>query len=231
MTTTAFPSQRFTACGKKITVYPAKCPHQPIIYLNAFSDNGDDIYRALSASLYPAYTLVVISDLCWSHDMSPWAISAITKDDAPCTGGADDYLRLLQATIIPLAEKTLPQPITWRGLAGYSLAGLFAIYALYQTAVFSRVASISGSLWFPGFQEYIFAHEMQATPSHLYLSLGNREERTQNPYLQSVRTRTEAIYAFYKKCGLNIHYELNVGNHFKKAVPRTVAGLTWLLSS
>lgn len=230
MTTNASPGQCFTVSGKKITVYPAKCPHQPVIYLNASSDNGDDIYQALSASPYPACTLVVISNLCWAHDMSPWAISAITKDDTRCTGGADDYLRLLQDSIIPLAENALPRPITWRGLVGYSLAGLFAIYALYQTAIFSRVASISGSLWFPGFQEYIFAHEMQITPSHLYLSLGNREDRTQNPYLQPVRMRTEAIYAFYKKCGLNIHYELNVGNHFKNAVPRTVAGLTWLLS-
>lgn len=36
------------------------------------------------------------------------------------------------------------------GIAGYSLAGLFALYALYKTDVFTRVASMSGSLWFPG---------------------------------------------------------------------------------
>ena len=33
------------------------------------------------------------------------------------------------------------------------LAGLFAVYATFQSDVFDRVASISGSLWFPDFRE------------------------------------------------------------------------------
>lgn len=63
----------------------------------------------------------------------------------PFTGGADNYLRLLTEEIIPAAEKEINGVPCWRGIAGYSLAGLFALYGIYQTDLFSRVGSMSGS--------------------------------------------------------------------------------------
>ena len=81
--------------------------------------------------------------------MAPWDIPPISKNDTPCTGGADSYLDLLLSKIIPEAERQLRGTPVWRGIAGYSLAGLFAVYAMYQTGAFSRIASMSGSLWFP----------------------------------------------------------------------------------
>ena len=63
---------------------------------------------------------------------------------------------------MPEAEALLPGAPAWRGLAGYSLAGLFALYALYQTDVFARAASMSGSFWFEGIMEYVCSHEMSA---------------------------------------------------------------------
>ena len=87
--------------------------------------------------------------------MAPWNSPAASKN----AGGADDYLRLLVEEVMPRAEKELPGSLAWRGIAGYSLAGLFALYAIYQTDVFSRVGGMSGSLWFPSFKEYVFFHE------------------------------------------------------------------------
>lgn len=78
---------------------------------------------------------------------------------------------------MPKAEKELPQAPEWRGIAGYSLAGLFALYAIYQTDVFTRVGCISGSLWFPGFLEYVFTHESKRRPGCLYFSLGDKEAK------------------------------------------------------
>lgn len=72
--------------------------------------------------------------------MTPWYMGPISKHDTPCTGGADDYLKLLLDEIMPEAEALLPGAPAWQGLAGYSLAGLFALYALYQTDVFARAA-------------------------------------------------------------------------------------------
>ena len=44
-------------------------------------------------------------------------------------------------------------------IAGYSLAGLFALWAAWNSGYFRRVASVSGSLWYPGFTDYIRNNE------------------------------------------------------------------------
>ena len=145
-------------------------------------------------------------------------------------GGADDYLRLLVEEIIQEAEKELLGPPAWRGIAGYSLAGLFALYAIYQTDVFSRVGCMSGSLWFPGFKEYIFSHEPKRRPDCIYFSLGEKEAKTRNPVLKTVQEKTEEIQTFYQNKGIDTVFQLNPGNHFAQGIERTAAGIQWLLN-
>ena len=173
---------------------------------------------------------MAISDLEWNHDMVPWDGPSAFKNAEPCTGGADDYLRLLTEEIIPTAEKGIAGVPCWRGIAGYSLAGLFALYAIYQTDLFSRVGSISGSLWFPGMKEYIFSHEPTCWPGCMYFSLGDKESKTRNQVLRNVRQNTDEIHAFYRGKGIDTTFQLNPGNHYNQAVERTVDGLCWLLS-
>ena len=145
----------FSTKGKTISIFPSFEVNTPIIYLNTFSNEGQKVFKAAQAAGFPSFTLVTISDLDWNHDMVPWDSSPALKNAAPCTGGADDYLRLLTEEIIPTAEKEIDGAPRWRGVAGYSLAGLFALYAIYQTDLFSRVGSMSGSLWFPSMKKYI----------------------------------------------------------------------------
>ena len=139
----------FEAGGKTICVFPAAGPDAPAVYLNTFGEEGRAVFDALTAAGGQPLTVVAISGLDWDRDMVPWDSPAVFKNAAPFTGGADDYLRLLTGEIVPAAERRLPAPPCWRGIAGYSLAGLFAVYALYHTEMFSRAASVSGSLWFP----------------------------------------------------------------------------------
>lgn len=162
--------------------------------------------------------------------MAPWDIPPISKKDTPCTGGADSYLGLLLSKIIPEAEKQISGTPVWRGIAGYSLAGLFAVYAMYQTDAFSRIASMSGSLWFPGIKEYIFSHEEKRKPDCLYFSLGDKENKTRNPFLKCVRQNTEQIEAFYRGKEIDTVFWLNPGNHFQDAVARSADGIAWILS-
>lgn len=210
-------------------VYPCSTPGSPIVYLNTFEREGDQVYQLLQDRGCPDFTLVAISGLDWHHDMTPWEMPPVAKGASPCTGGADEYLRLLTKEFLPEVEKSVPGPVGWRGLAGYSLAGLFAIYSAYQTQIFSRIASISGSLWFPGFKEYVLSQEMEGRPERLYLSLGDRECRTGNPYLRTVQENTEEIAGYYARKGIDTLYCLNPGNHFKNAARRTAAGIAWLL--
>ena len=125
--------------------------------------------------------------------------------------------------------KELAEPPVWRGIAGYSLAGLFALYAIYRTDVFSRVGCMSGSLWFPGFKEYIFSHEPKRRPDCIYFSLGDKEAKTRNSVLKTVQENTEEIQAFYQSKGIDTVFQLNPGNHFVQGIERTIAGIQWLL--
>ena len=205
------------------------CTKSSSSYLNTFSQEYQKIFENAQASGCLPFTLVAISDLDWNHDMVPWDSPPAFKNAEPCTGGADDYLRLLTEEIISTAEKEIGGVPCWRGIAGYSLAGLFALYAIYRTALFSRVGSMSGSLWFLGMKEYLFSHEPKRQPDHIYFSLGDKENKTRNPILRSVRQNTEEIQAFYQDKGIDTVFQLNPGNHYDHAAERTAAGIAWLL--
>ena len=220
----------FKIGSKTASIFPSLKTTAPIIYLNTFSDEGQKVYEASQAAGCPPFTLVAISDLDWNHDMVPWDSPPAFKNAEPCTGGADDYLRLLIDEIIPTAEKEIDGVPRWRGVAGYSLAGLFSLYAIYRTDLFSRVGSMSGSLWFPGMKEYILSHEPKRRPDHIYFSLGDKESKTRNPILRNVRQNTEEIQASYQGKGIDTVFQLNPGNHYDHAAERTAAGLCWLLS-
>lgn len=220
----------FEAGGKHIAVFPGCKPDVPVIYLNTFFGEGQVVWKAAQILGCPPFSLVAISNLDWNHDMTPWNSPPAFKNGEPCTGGADDYLRILTEKIVPAVEKEILAAPRWRGIAGYSLAGLFALYSMYQTDMFSRVGSMSGSLWFPGMKEYIAAHKPKRRPDCLYLSLGNRESKTRNPILKTVQQNTEEMAAFYKADGIETVFQLNEGNHFDHAAERTAKGICWLLN-
>ncbi len=219
----------FEAQGRKVDVFPAAGPDRPVICLNTFGHEGDKVYRELQKLGSPDCTIVAVSNLKWDHDMTPWYCPPISKMDTPCTGGADDFLDILTREILPEAEKHIEGRPEWRGVSGYSLAGLFAVYALYRTDIFSRAASMSGSLWFPDLKEYIFSHDMAARPDHIYFSLGDKESKTRNQYLKTVQDNTAEIQAYYAGKGIDSVFVLNPGGHYVNGVERTAAGIDWIL--
>ena len=94
----------------------------------------------------PSVALIGVIPHCWEDDFSPWL--APTRQGLPYGGKCDQYLQTM-AQIIREAEKRFPLMAQrkYRAMAGYSMAGLASIYALYRTEWFGQVASISGSLW------------------------------------------------------------------------------------
>ncbi len=115
------------------------------------------------------------------------------------------------------------------GIAGYSLGGLFALYACYNCNAFDRAASMSGSLWFPGFRDYALSHPMKKTPDRIYLSLGDAEAKAKDPALKTVRKCTEEIVGYYKMLGLDVTWVLNPGGHFRDPDLRTAKGIMAIL--
>lgn len=77
--------------------------------------------------------------------MSPRDSPPAFKNAEPRTSSADDYLHHLAEEIIPVTEAEIHRAPQWCGIAGYSLTGLFALYAIYMPDQFSRTGSMSGS--------------------------------------------------------------------------------------
>lgn len=221
--------QTFIAGGKTISVFPGAGPGAPAVYLNTFAGEGQHVYEAMQRLGCPACTLVAIGGLDWSHDMAPWDCPPAFKQAEPCTGGADAYLQSLVDEILPAVEGALPAAPRWRGLVGYSLAGLFALYALCRTDVFSRAGSVSGSLWFPKIKGYLLSHMPKRQPDCIYLSLGEREDRIRAPLLKDIRQDTQEIGAFYQSMGIDTVFRLRPGGHHDHAAEHTAAGIAWLL--
>lgn len=197
------------------------------VYLNMYQDSSDGIIKALSNIDTPPFALIAISGLNWDDDMTPWPCPPISKGDTPCNGKADNYLAILTGKIIPHTESILGAPL-WRGIAGYSLGGLFALYAPYKTDAFKRAASMSGSLWYPDWMEYAAGRGFMQKIDCVYLSLGDKECKTRNKYLKCVQEKTEEYFALLKTRGIETQFTLNPGNHFVDAAARTAAGIAWM---
>lgn len=115
------------------------------------------------------------------------------------------------------------------GILGYSLAGLFSLYSLYRLECFSLAASVSGSLWYPSFDQFIVSSQRKKTPDKVYLSVGDKEKKTSNPFLSQVEKKTKYVYEYYKSIGIPAFYELNDGNHFKDVSLRLAKAIAYLL--
>ena len=212
---------------------------QPLIVLNTYSGDGSSVIEAMEEIGAPDCNFLVVGELKWDRDMTPWYCPPLTENDTPYTGGAAATTARkrtaakggpsLLSEILPRAKKNIDGTPAFVGIAGYSLAGLFALYAMYRCDAFDRAASISGSLWFPDFREYATEREMMKRPEKLYISLGDKEANTRNQYLKTVRKNTETLVKHYKRLGLDVTWELTPGSHFKNPALRSAKGIKAIL--
>ena len=218
------------AYQKQITVHAQHAESAPVIYLPVVMGDGTEVYERCRELNCPPFTLVGIGSLNWNRELSPWACDGTVRDAEPFGGQAAGFLDELLNQIIPEVESSLPQPPTRRGIAGYSLAGLFALWALWQTDTFDHAVSASGSLWFPGFIDYARENTMPSTPGAVYLSLGKKETKTPNRMMRHVLDDTRAMEALLVERGIPTTLELNPGNHFAQTDLRMARGIHWILT-
>lgn len=214
---------------KKITLYKSTDKNAPLIVFNTFEGDGEDVYQALQNMGCTSINLLVVGNIDWNHDMSPWYMPSIYSKEKSFSGGADEYLRLLIDEILLKAKELIEGEPKFTGIAGYSLAGLFAVYAMYKTDVFDRVASMSGSLWFSNFIEYCKRNEYKRLPDKIYFSLGDKEANTRNPVLKTVQDKTIELSEYFKILGSEVIFELNPGNHFTDTILRSAKGIKAIL--
>ena len=163
----------------------------------------------------------------WNDELSPWEAPAVWGKES-FGGKAGDALRFLTEWGIPTLKQQYPLPENVKIiLGGYSLAGLFALWTSTQTALFSGVAAASPSVWFPGWMEFEQQHPIQA--QRIYLSLGDREERTRNATMAAVGDNIRALHRELAGRSKDCTLEWNNGGHFKDADLRTARAFRWAM--
>ncbi len=207
-------------------IIPENADQKTIFYLNGY-DGTENLIPFLSAFGYPS---VLIGNNDYEKDFSPYPHAPVFKGGHEFEGKAAYYLKTLTEKIIPKAESYLSNKPEKRGIIGYSLAGLFSIYSLYNTDQFSLFGSVSGSLWYPDFISYLKQNKAKTKPDLIYLSLGDRESQTKNPFLSKAAIKTETAKAVLEEEG-PVFFEYNEGGHFIDFDKRIMKCLIYLADS
>ena len=151
----------------------------PVVYLLGDMADNSPVQVPVGVSL------VHIGVDLWEENFSPWCAPRVFAKGPNFGDGAQKTLDTLINHVIPWTESELTDPPTYRVLVGYSLAGLFSLWAgvsqqvarvcqpddaLSQpgpssqpgaphvdasVATFQRIGAVSGSFWFPGLLDYV----------------------------------------------------------------------------
>lgn len=163
----------------------------------------------------------------WNRDLSPWPTPAVFGKEG-FAGKAEETLHIILDEFLPgiIREDRIPKQKLIIG--GYSLAGLFALWSAYQTDCFDGVAAASPSIWYPQFTDYM--NENNIYVGKVYLSLGDKEERTKNPVMARVGDAIRQGQVILDKAGVDCILEWNKGNHFKESDLRTARAFAWVMN-
>ncbi len=164
------------------------------------------------------FRLLAVKVRDWNTDLSPWHAPAVFGNGG-FGAGAAETLEEVKKLCVDSSKSYY--------LGGYSLAGLFALWAAYRTDRFKGVAAASPSVWFPGFSEYMKEHEIRT--NSVYLSLGDKEAKTRNPVLAAVADRIQEAYDRLRSHDVRGTLEWNPGNHFRDPDIRTAKAFVWVM--
>lgn len=215
--------------------YDAGRERYPVIYVNGEIPMEETLTNTVKLGARTDFLLLSIKPESWNDDFTPWAAPAFRVGENAPRGRADAYLACLTEKIKPYVDthyRTKPEP-EYTALFGYSLGGLTAVYAIYKTDVFGAAASLSGSLWFDGFCEFMEREKPLRTDLRVYLSLGKKESHSKNPRMGKVAEctqRAREILAeqlersdrYERLC-----FEWNEGGHFHDIEGRFARAIVW----
>lgn len=166
-------------------------------------------------------SFVVIENINWNDDMTPWPAEGVFKKAKPFGGQAASFLDKLTNEIIPEIEKTLSVEDAERTIMGVSLSGLFAVWACFNTNAFTNIINISGSLWYDGFTEWMKEQTPSPQLKKVCMLLGEKEKNAKEKRMATVEERTHAAAEILKaNSQASVLFELVDGTHFSPILPR-----------
>ena len=117
-----------------------------VVLLQPVDDHDLDLIKkeitAIFETVVTDFRLIAFKVDDWNKALTPW--------NAPAVFGKADFGEGAADTLGEIMKFCEDRTRTYY-IGGYSLAGLFALWAGYQTDLFQGIAAASPSIWFPGF--------------------------------------------------------------------------------
>ena len=210
---------RFELDGRGVLLYASDAPQ--ILFLQPIDPHDLEYLERQLASMQGCalpFALAAFEIADWNRELSPWTAPPVFGRE-PFGGGAEETLGFLTDRLLPelFSRLSLPEGVPLC-LGGYSLAGLFALWAATRTDRFCDISAASPSVWFPGWLDYCRENPIHA--KNVYLSLGDREERTKNPVMARVGDCIREMEALLRSDHA-VTLEWNPGGHFQDPAGRT----------
>ena len=172
---------------------------------------------------FPDTTFVLLEISDWDRFLSPWKMENPFQRREAFRGEGDVTLSEL-LSLIPEVEKN--RKYRSRSLIGYSMGGLFAIWASTRTDLFDSVSSVSGSLWFEGLKDYL--SQNRASAERIYLTLGKKEKKSSSPVISTVEEKTKEIFSLLSSQSYFVEYKEEEGGHFDNEGQRLINAVSFL---
>ena len=216
--------------GKTCRLFGAEAPRWLLIQPSARheTESLEEEAQQLAALSDAPFLLVTIELADWTLELLPWPDGNISRDPEAGKHAQDTLQYILQELIPALQHRYGPLPVI---LGGYSLGGLFALWASCQTDAFAAIAASSPSVWAHGWLPFAKKNTPQA--GRIYLSLGDREEKVKNQAIARVGDTIRGYYELLQKqlgpdrCTL----VWEPGGHFNDNAGRLARAFAWCLSA
>ena len=214
--------------GRMCRLFGSERPGFILIQPSARHENTTleaEAQKIAQLSLVP-FVLATIELEDWMLDLMPWPDGNISRDPEAGKHGQDTLQYVLLSLIPELQHRFGPLPIIF---GGYSLGGLFALWASAQTDSFKAVAATSPSVWI---KDWIpFARKHTPLADAVYLSLGDQEEHVKNQAIARVGDNLRTQYALLQeqlgpdRCTL----VWEQGGHFNDNEGRLARAFAWCM--
>lgn len=155
----------------------------------------------------------------WGDALTPWPAPALRPGEKDFGGRADGTLALLADAL-----DRAPGP---HAVCGYSLGGLFALYAFVREPRLAACACLSGSVWYEGWVGWLRENAPDCAGRYAYLSVGKKEKRAGLPF-RHVEEDLAACADILRGRGCTVDVTLGPGSHMQHVTERLAAGLAAL---
>lgn len=214
--------------GRKCRLFGAENPGCILVQTSARHENATleaEAQQIAELSKVP-FVLATIELEDWMADLMPWPDGNVSRDPEVGKHAQETLNYVLMALAPELEQRYGSLPMI---LGGYSLGGLFAIWASMQTDSFKAVAAASPSVWIHNWMPFAKKHVPMA--NYTYLSLGDQEERVKNQAIARVGDNLRAQYELFQTQLGPEHSTLvwEEGGHFADNEGRLARAFAWCL--